>query len=56
MDAILAYLPFALLFLLCPLMMLFMHHGGHRSEQHHQADGRDQLARQPNTSTDEVRP
>lgn len=56
MEVLLAYLPFALLFLLCPLMMLFMHHGGHRSEQHHHADDRDQLARQPNASKDEVRP
>lgn len=27
MDGFLAFLPFALLFLLCPLMMLFMHRG-----------------------------
>lgn len=31
MDALLAILPFALLFLLCPLMMLFMHRG----QDHH---------------------
>ena len=28
MEALLANLPFLLLFLLCPLMMLFMHRGG----------------------------
>lgn len=28
MEQLLANLPFALLFLLCPLMMLFMRHGG----------------------------
>ena len=28
MDGFLAFLPYALLFLLCPLMMLFMHRGG----------------------------
>lgn len=27
MDALLAILPFVLLFLLCPLMMFFMHRG-----------------------------
>ena len=28
MEALLGFLPYALLFLLCPLMMLFMHRGG----------------------------
>ena len=28
MEGFLAILPYALLFLLCPLMMLFMHRGG----------------------------
>ncbi len=28
MEGFLAFLPYALLFLLCPLMMLFMHRGG----------------------------
>ena len=31
MDALIAILPFALLFLLCPLMMFFMHRG----QDHH---------------------
>lgn len=30
MDAVIAILPFALLLLLCPLMMLFMHRGHER--------------------------
>ena len=34
MDTLLAILPFALLFLLCPLMMLFMHRGqDHHAQQ-----------------------
>ncbi len=40
MDALIAILPFALLFLLCPLMMLFMHRG-----KDHHADDRDELLR-----------
>ena len=28
MEAVLGFLPYLLLFLLCPLMMLFMHRGG----------------------------
>lgn len=40
MDALIAILPFALLFLLCPLMMLFMHRG-----QDHRTDDRDELLR-----------
>lgn len=40
MDALLAILPFALLFLLCPLMMLFMHRG-----HEHNADEREELLR-----------
>jgi Protein of unknown function (DUF2933) len=55
MEGLLSFLPYALLFPLCPLMMLFMHRGGHGGEQHH-ADDRDQAARQPNVSKDEVRP
>lgn len=34
METLIAILPFALLFLLCPLMMLFMHRG----HQHDVAD------------------
>ena len=33
MDALIAILPFALLFLLCPLMMLFMHRGKDHQER-----------------------
>jgi hypothetical protein len=40
MDALFAILPFALLFLLCPLMMLFMHRG---HDQH--TDDRAELLR-----------
>jgi DUF2933 family protein len=40
MDALLAILPFALLFLFCPLMMLFMHRG-----QDHHTDERAELLR-----------
>ncbi|HZP94922.1 MAG TPA: DUF2933 domain-containing protein [Candidatus Limnocylindria bacterium] len=40
MDALLAILPFALLFLLCPLMMLFMHRG-----HEHDVDEREELLR-----------
>ena len=40
MDALIAILPFALLLLLCPLMMFFMHRG-----QAHHADDRAELLR-----------
>jgi len=54
MEALLALLPFALLFLLCPLMMLFMHRGGHGAgQQHPTADG-DELARRLRASKDET--
>ena len=55
MDALLALLPFALLFLLCPLMMLFMHRGGHGDGQHHPTDDREELARRLQASKDERR-
>jgi Protein of unknown function (DUF2933) len=54
MEGLLSFLPHALLFLLCPLMMLFMHHGDHGGEQRHHADDRDQLSRQLQASKDEV--
>lgn len=41
MDGLLAFLPYALLFLLCPLMMLFMHRGGAHDgghAEHHTGD------------------
>lgn len=52
MEAILSNLPFALLFLLCPLMMLFMHRGGHGGEHDHHTVGPDQ----PDQSDQLVRP
>lgn len=45
MEALLAFLPLALLLLVCPLMMLFMHrgggHAGHGADhaQHHGPGG-----------------
>jgi uncharacterized cupredoxin-like copper-binding protein len=47
MDAFLAFLPYALLFLACPLMMLFMYRGGAHEDGHarHHADDRAELAR-----------
>jgi hypothetical protein len=53
MEGLLAFLPFVLLFLLCPLMMLFMHRG-HGGEQQHHTDDRKDLARRPRASKDEV--
>lgn len=45
-EGVLAVLPFALLFLLCPLMMLFMHrgHGDHGDHAGH-GGGREELPR-----------
>lgn len=52
MEALIALLPYALLFLICPLMMLFMHRGhGHD----HGADERAEPARRLGASNDEVR-
>lgn len=60
MDALLAFLPYALLFLICPLMMLFMHrgHGAHGGggAPHDHRDGRAELARRVQASQDETRP
>lgn len=59
MDAFLAFLPYALLFLLCPLMMPFMHCGGSHGSyadghaQHH-IDDRATLARPIDASKDRV--
>ncbi len=58
MDAILAFLPYALLFLLCPLMMLFMHrgHGGaHDGHSQHHADDRAELAPRVQASENDTR-
>ena len=54
MEGLLALLPFALLFLLCPLMMLFMHRG-QGGEHDHQMNDREELARQLRATKDEVR-
>jgi len=54
MEALIALLPFALLFLLCPLMMLFMHRGGHGDKQQHPTVDRDELARRLQPSKDET--
>ncbi|HZC29930.1 MAG TPA: DUF2933 domain-containing protein [Gaiellaceae bacterium] len=63
MDALAPLLPFALLLLLCPLMMLFMHgsHGGGHDQAHdphadHTAGDRADPARQVQASNDEARP
>lgn len=61
MDALVPFLPYALLLLLCPLMMLFMHgaHGhGQAHDQHadHNADDRAQLAGRAQASKDEAEP
>lgn len=45
MEGLLTLLPFGLLILICPLMMLFMHRGGHSNR----------APRRPNVSKDEVR-
>ena len=55
MESLLGLVPFALLIVLCPLMMLFMHRGGHGGDDHKAVDG-DQSARQPNVSKEEVHP
>ena len=60
MDVLLANLPFVLLFLLCPLMMLFMHRGGAHDGQgadhaQHHTDGRAELARNLTAAKDEVK-
>jgi hypothetical protein len=58
MEAFLAFLPYALLLLLCPLMMLFMHRGGAHGDGHapHHIDDRAEPARRVQTSKDEVGP
>jgi hypothetical protein len=55
MDALLAFLPYALLFLLCPLMMLFMHRGGAHDDGHaqHNMDDRAEPAPRVQASKDE---
>jgi hypothetical protein len=57
MEAFLAFLPYALLFLLCPLMMLFMHRGGAHDDGHapHHTRDRAEPARHVQASKDEVK-
>ena len=60
MEAFLANLPLVLLFLLCPLMMLFMHrggaHDGHGAEHAaHHIDDRAELAKNVQAQKDEVK-
>ncbi len=53
MENLVAFLPYALLFLLCPLMMLFMGHG-HDHEHDHQAHHRTEPTGRAETTSDEV--
>ena len=61
MEALLANLPFVLLFLLCPLMMLFMHRGGgheaHGGADHagHHDPERAELARRLEASKEQAK-
>jgi hypothetical protein len=57
MDGFLAFLPYALLFLLCPLMMLFMHRGGAHDGGHaqHHTRGRAEPARPFPAAKDEAK-
>lgn len=57
MDQLLANLPFALLFLVCPLMMLFVHRGGGHDRhaamhERHDPGARTDVAVRPDRSTD----
>lgn len=55
MESLIAFLPYVLLFLLCPLMMLFMHRGGGHDDAHgqRQLDDRAELARRLEASKGE---
>lgn len=60
MEAVLAFLPYVLLFLLCPVMMLFMHRGGAHDghadgHAQHRIDDRAELAPRVDASKDEVK-
>lgn len=59
MEALVGFLPYALLFLLCPLMMVFMHrgraHDGHADRAQHAVDDRADLARRLEASKTEVK-
>ena len=52
MEGLLAFLPFALLFLFCPLMMVFMHRGHGQGHEHH-ADPAE-LARHTQATTEQT--
>ncbi len=58
MEAFFANLPFVLLFLLCPLMMLFMHrgdHSGHAGHAQHHVEHRAELAPRVEAAKDDVK-
>lgn len=57
MDGFLPFLPYALLFLICPLMMLFMHRGGAHDGGHveHHTGDRAEIVRRLEASKDEVK-
>ncbi len=60
MESFLANLPFVLLFLLCPLMMLFMHrsgaHDGHGVDHgKHHVEDRAELARNVRAQKEETK-
>jgi hypothetical protein len=51
MDGLIAFLPYVLLLLLCPLLMLLMHRG-----HDHHAHDRAELVRRAQAATDEACP
>ena len=62
MEGFFSFLPVALLFLLCPLMMLFMHRGGAHDghaegdhAQHHQVQDRAEIARRLAASKEDAK-
>ena len=56
MEDLRTFLPFVVFLLICPLMMLFMHRGGHGGDQHDHAGSRDPVAPRANALKDEVLP
>ena len=59
METVLGFLPYLLLFLLCPLMMVFMHrggtHDGHANPAQHVVDDRADLERRLEALKTEVK-